>query len=504
MMIAIIQVLGLQITPVPNNGYYPENLGKAKLFSHNHNHILSIDLIKIKNILDDSLIENKIGNAILNRAIYDQYLHLYNTTLGNFNKLLKSERKRRGLVNVLGSVIKSITGNMDDKDRVLLEKHISEIENKQFEIIEKMNKDITVANDNNKRYNELVDKINHNSLETRNLIVQTADLFKHFIMIQLEINNLNDLNDFIKTLMRSISLATKGITNIELFTANEIIKLENSLINTYGSDTLTHDKLHPFELIEYSKSYIVTTKSQLLIMIKIPIFMNGAFQLSKIYPVQNTDGNILLPPTDYYGANKWLLNCEQRDEQYSCEKTVQSQCELPGLENCVVVASNNFILYELSNGILLNGKNVEIKENCNGSVKTALAVNTNLIQSNCLVYIRDKIYSVKSNSEIEIPKMIKIKMQPSAHLSQAPLQKLTEIHQIEPIQPLHLKPIFVSSVGWSGIIMTLISIIIVLYYIIRKRNRIKTVFFKPKLTIDEAEKELKDLRGRKYLLRGEV
>lgn len=83
------------------------------------------------------------------------------------NKLIflaprSSNRAKRGLINGLGSVVKAITGNLDNEDAVKYEQQISELRNKVNSIHNQQGKSLILAENTINEFEKQMSKISEN------------------------------------------------------------------------------------------------------------------------------------------------------------------------------------------------------------------------------------------------------------------------------------------------------------------------------------------------------
>uniref|UniRef100_A0A6P7FKX3 Uncharacterized protein LOC114328832 n=1 Tax=Diabrotica virgifera virgifera TaxID=50390 RepID=A0A6P7FKX3_DIAVI len=201
------------IQEIPNNGYYEELIGPSKTISHYHKHIIQINLSNIEQILTNSSLtfSNLLPKVTGINLLSNQYKHLLTETEDNLNKITRKPRLKRGLLNILGTTIKFITGNPDNNDMELLNLHINAIEAKQDELISKYNKQISFGDTFNTRIDNLLRKINDNN----KILSNALDHLSQQLAVINEIFEIQLINGYIQKLIRTITLSQLNIPNVE-------------------------------------------------------------------------------------------------------------------------------------------------------------------------------------------------------------------------------------------------------------------------------------------------
>ena len=100
--------------------------------------------------------------------------HYKNEVKSKFQNLNINEnlRKKRGLINGLGSVIKSITGNLDAQDAEYYDKLIDELKNNQQTIQKNLMQNYNYNNELVKQFNDTINSLKHNQLLLTSRILQ--------------------------------------------------------------------------------------------------------------------------------------------------------------------------------------------------------------------------------------------------------------------------------------------------------------------------------------------
>ncbi|XP_045510394.1 uncharacterized protein LOC123705583 [Colias croceus] len=149
--IHVIQNQGLQLHQIKRNpGILPLREGYAVVSNDTWRVIKVLDLKLIYEDLEFNInsylsFRNQVHSCIDIQALGSDFIttelqtdYHMNYTIDKFEQLIPSSRSKRGLLNPLGSVIKIITGNLDNEDAIQFENTIEKLKTKQDSIIHKM------------------------------------------------------------------------------------------------------------------------------------------------------------------------------------------------------------------------------------------------------------------------------------------------------------------------------------------------------------------------------
>jgi hypothetical protein len=163
-----------------SNGLVPLNLGPAKLIQTHANflHIIKLDQYQqnIRNL--DTSIKSLETVPFMEQSLNVTKLNLQ-LLQNKLQNLMPTFRYRRGLINGLGSVIKSITGNMDAYDAMKLNDEISSIIKNENQINSNIQKQHFLNKNMIERFENITDHINN----------QQILIIKHFNEYQDKLKN---------------------------------------------------------------------------------------------------------------------------------------------------------------------------------------------------------------------------------------------------------------------------------------------------------------------------
>ncbi|XP_055546186.1 uncharacterized protein LOC129730680 [Wyeomyia smithii] len=323
-----------------------------------------------------SIVALKVGNTFI-REGYDWLVHTFkldtfqkilnqydimisqinsNVNMKDFKDILKMKfiqtsltlqklsprRKTKRAINILGTLIKTITGNLDNDDLVTLNQKISYLHYSNKDLIMNNNEQIKINNQFQDRINNLtkviynekeeIGKLTHQFRTNKNMKVSWEQL-QHF---QRLIFNLDVIQRQLDDISDSIVMAKVGVLSKSILQATEINyiidKLENSGISV-NSDEQVYEFLEPAAF--YNGSCIV-------FLIKIPKFLQGIYQQ---IIVENIPINEEIIPIDFthavLGTNVTFV---MNDTCVNIEQNII--CKLQTMKN----VSNDMCIHRLLRG----------------------------------------------------------------------------------------------------------------------------------------------------------
>jgi hypothetical protein len=313
------------------------------------------------------------------------------------------KRPKRALISILGSAIKFITGNLDENDLVEINTNFNVLFSNEEKVLKQINKFTTFANHISVKYDENMKIIQEN--------INTSLAAIYNIDNKLKLNNELNYNIYLsqnllytlKMIERTVSLAFKGITNLELITLDELQEIFKHLTLVHSSEALPKlDKSHPFKILEFSKFKMISIDNNIVCILYIPILQRKVYQYAKIYPVPTHQMQVLVPPSKYhlYGSqfDLWTSEeCQPMESEFVClTATEQQTCSLKTLNNCTFATVRNdyCVQQRLKNeAILVATRNpLEVFEECGPTIQKFIVKNVAILSSNCTIIIADRTF----------------------------------------------------------------------------------------------------------------
>lgn len=496
-------IQGLQVIPVPDNGYFEEPVGPVRLADHFHSFTFSISidrlaygykiLVSNRNMIEthSSMLEDRLTKQI------------FNNLDGNLEKIkgildkITYKRARRGLVNALGTVIKFITGNPDDHDLQTIQENLEKIRATTNSEIFKLNQLTSLASHVTQRFAIQTEILNKNLELTRNSIIKLGNIADFRFLIQNEVYQSESLLNTLTMIERTLSMSMFTVPNLELITRKELLDIQNYLKKIYGPNQIfQNNEQQLFRTLDSAKFSILGINNIIVFILKIPIFKPITANYTKIYPLPNNQDLILIPPRAYLikteDATLWTdETCQTVNRVNICvHQPIQDDCLITSLSQCIFAkAKNNYeIVHVLQNNQLLTSfKNPrEVLEDCNGLISRKTIQGSNILSSSCRIVIDSSVYqnSVPSYT-IDMPQIQPL-LKNFTHEVSLQLKHLssptTLLEDAQPIQSMGLSN-FANGMHFTITGVTIACILVLIVFLVKFRHRVSDLFFKPRTII---------------------
>lgn len=191
-------------------------------------------------------------------------------------QLFNVNRPKRGLINGLGSIIKSITGNLDSSDKERYDQIIENINNNENKLTNKINNMIKINNNITAQFNNKIKIINENnnilnrkldSLEkTLSNIVNDVNIIKTQNLINELIQIAQELYYSVVSLEETMTFCQLNVLYFGIINHNELLKEINKLDDTFVKAILINN-IHNNNIL---KTYCSVKSKKLVILIELP------------------------------------------------------------------------------------------------------------------------------------------------------------------------------------------------------------------------------------------
>lgn len=274
--------------------------------------------------------------------------------LSQINPKFEAVREKRGLVNGLGNIIKSLTGNLDDEDAQRYDRAINHLTNNQNKIKMILKEQISLLDKSTEDFKEIAKNLTHNQrvLETRVSVIQgivknlqTKEIYSfQFSLIQTTLSQLitafQIIYDILEKIETAITFSKLNVFHNSIVEPNELLKAIQTISTEIKENKLpfqaTLEHILKFEKILEIKSYV--KKNQVVFIIEIPIVEGKNYAYYHLYGLptpSNPNFKMIIPRSKYL-----ILN----EQKYAFSET-----------KCKEVDQDEFICHE-TNSIFINNE----------------------------------------------------------------------------------------------------------------------------------------------------
>ncbi|XP_073966942.1 uncharacterized protein [Choristoneura fumiferana] len=326
-------------------GILPFKMGPTKVVSHYHTFLQSIQLGKLHDDID--LIKTQLTNAsnsLANntfRFFQSQIKYLY----AKLNKVsaqlstFSSKRVRRGLIDPLGSVIKSISGNLDHNDAIRYDHALKILKNNDEKLSKTFNEHISLNKKWMVEHKKILSALNTNqqilskdllnlkndSMLSNGKLLDYAHLAQMFNIVS---ENINDL--YTELLRIENILAFSKLSNVHhsILSISSLKDMIGKLHEIYSKDQILDLDTRDYYSFINVGSYF--SKNDLVVVLKVPIICQGSFDFYKLCPLPNKYGRILIPPYPFIATNPQEYvyveaECPKSGDWYICQQKLSHQ-----------------------------------------------------------------------------------------------------------------------------------------------------------------------------------
>ncbi|XP_045532765.1 uncharacterized protein LOC123720268 [Pieris brassicae] len=257
-------------------------------------------------------------------------------------------RRKRGLINGLGSVIKSITGNLDQQDALKFEADILAIKNKVTSMQKVQKKTLVIAENTIKEFGLQLDKINENQrklvLYLENTTKTNDVLANHVrnldIYVQIDFS-LQIISDKLMILEDAITFSQLGVMHPSIISPQNLVYELLQLGNIYNLEPITDLNIGNIRELERSitvKAY--STKHSLTFILQIPFIDKSIYDLIHLYSIPDTEYLTIIPKSKFLalGSDEYAYldnSCKSITESVHLCESLQMK-SFTKSEDCIV------------------------------------------------------------------------------------------------------------------------------------------------------------------------
>ncbi|XP_050311186.1 uncharacterized protein LOC126746836 [Anthonomus grandis grandis] len=525
-----------------NPGLLPLKLGNAQNTADYWSFVQIFDvsdIIQETKYLEQTFIKLKesIHKFFDNNSFLNSY-NLVNSLSAKVNLQIEqlnplfNNRNKRGLINGLGSIIKTITGNLAQEDAEKYDKAILEISNNQNSQKTFIKEQITISKKSVEHFESISKNLSHNQriLENRvkklELVVKQMNLnntntysfFLSEILVSQVINAYQNIYDILDNIEIAITFSKLNIFHSSIIDPKELLN-EIKLIGPNLSKTklpfaATLENILLFEKIVEIKGY--TKENKIFFIIEVPIVELENYVLYHLYPLPvplNSIYQIIIPQSQYLILNEHsyvLFNAKCQEvatEIYLCkENSPLSVSEDPPCEvqmmlyskhpsNCRAIQTEIKSLkiqkLEQEKWIIVSPQKTVAVQQCGHNKENIPIQGTLVLELNpsCTIQIQD--YQIRSFHDtnthfhnIELPKLtLDLNVRPNAidlqpfELNSLNFDELKNIQTMMDIQAKKMEetsqgPVHITNVSVWTIILYILMTTVAAFLLLRKTRKL--------------------------------
>lgn len=326
-------------------GLLPFKLGPMTLITHHHSFLQYIELDDILskiNIVKGQITELKSKLPNDTQVLFEIQIDYLSSKLNKVAYQLESlepHRLKRGLVDGMGSIIKSLTGNLDYTDAIKYNNAINNLKNNQDKIASKINSHISLSKEWMTHHTSLISTLVENQIkinDTLHLLLDADAYVQHSLikyaklaqLLSIVTDNVDDLSRELQRIENVLAFTRTASTHHSMLGIDTLIKMLNQLENLYSKDQLLDlDLREYYNVIETGSFY---SGRQIVIVFKIPIVSPHTYELYKLPIAPNRDNRVLIPPFPLVATNENFYvyieaECPKYNTRYLCHEKLNQR-----------------------------------------------------------------------------------------------------------------------------------------------------------------------------------
>lgn len=239
-------------------------------------------------------------------------------------RILTHTRQRRGLLNIVGSVTKSLFGTLDEEDLILINQNIDKL-------FESNNKLKTVVSNqtaliqrilNDTRIQDIA-KIEEQVMNTTDELQKTRLTVSLIMHLETAIS---DLHIQIDELINSIILGKQGIISSQMINPELFLQTFENITR----NNMIHNTIEPVTenfqlLLDISSLTLWTRQDKIIFSISTPIVENDEWTIQKVHPIPHKQDNVFLAPlielSYFISTHDQYITTDSEYIQKHCKKT---------------------------------------------------------------------------------------------------------------------------------------------------------------------------------------
>jgi hypothetical protein len=248
-------------------------------------------------------------------------------------------RVKRGLINGLGSVIKSITGNLDQSDALKYDNILKELQVNQEKIVSVFNNHISLNKEWMSHYSDILNQLiqNQNKINATIELIMNSNAYNENSLLKyaqfaqlLQIigENVEDLILELNRIENMLAFIRVGTTHHSMVKVDILKVMIDRLKSIYDRNQVLDPDIR--EYYDIIKAGFYYNGKQIVIVFSIPIVSIDRYELYRLAIVPNKEQQVLIPPYPFLATNEVSFmymeaECPKLNHWYLCEKKITQQ-----------------------------------------------------------------------------------------------------------------------------------------------------------------------------------
>lgn len=490
------------------NPFLPIKLGTAKIIYSEHLFLhyfefssLELEIYKIynnivllKNTYKQLKSNNSAAGVVLSSLSISDLNHAYHLLLDRYKNIKPANhnRKKRGLIDPIGSLYNAAFGLLDAEDGRRLEDAITKLSTNQKNLFNDLNHQMSLSSKIIDRFNNSLSIISDNQRVIKNHINNLQTCYDTFVVTSLKMLTLQEIKRQLITNCITLTEQLEEIENAIMFAQLHTIHPSVIHLEEIESMVITlqeHYKSQNIISLQSSLSYYKLLKAQvyfatnkIIFVIHFPVINRQSYDMFQIIPIPQNQ--VLIYPTTFFALQspEATLMIEQRCQEIestsycdntnhladACMKSTLRQ-ETPTDCSRHQVNLRTTLTQLIDNNLIIVPKLNEIARiKCNNQEQMIQVENPILIKMvpDCSVEVSNRNFDVTKQTYKSIPVIL-----PEIHLEEVPetkhkaieikdpeLDKITDLKHLVKF-PDPLIPINIKAHSYSVIIILLVILI---------------------------------------------
>ncbi|XP_051175020.1 uncharacterized protein LOC127290481 [Leptopilina boulardi] len=362
------------VKPLGNIPIFAENLGTTSLYHRTWKLIIGVDTSSFDTRLQDIKKTYEKASKMCSGCQEEFELHAICNRINRLedlqttlDQILGFSRSKRGILNIIGSISKTLFGTLDEDDMKLINDELDNVYDNQDKmsqaignqtrilktLLNSASHDLQMLNEQSEsKTNQLNSIINSTNRNERNLLVAN--------MIVLCSIAIEEFNDDLNLIINAVNDGKHGIIHPQILTPGMLIQQLREISEETNTKYPVRLIPHNYQrIIDISEINILIVNKRLVYMLRIPETEHGDFQTLHLIPIPIHHGKGFLAPIPsheiilinnekslYVPSDiKLLEKCKKLENQYICKRT-QPTYLISEIENCEtsIIRNHNKII----------------------------------------------------------------------------------------------------------------------------------------------------------------